>query len=66
MKSMKKDQKWILQLDGKVRQLRKGISQVEQINTEISNQKHNKENSERNIEKSKAKTTGKQQSSQTI
>lgn len=66
MKSMKKDQKWILQLDDKVRQLRKGISQVEQINTEISNQKHKKENSERNIEKSKAKTTGKQQSPQTI
>lgn len=56
---MKKDQKWILQLDDKVIQLRKGISQVEQINTEISNQKHKKENSERNIEKSKAKTTGK-------
>ena len=39
MKSMKRDQNWILQLEHNIKQLRKNISQVEQINTINASQK---------------------------
>ena len=39
MKSMKRYQNWILQLEHNIKQLRKNISQVEQINTINASQK---------------------------